>query len=33
MTVGRKHGVSGRKGGYYDLRRYVFKGKGNADGR
>ena len=23
----------GRKGGYYDLRRYVFKGKRNADGR
>ena len=23
----------GRKGGYYDLRRYVFKGKRNVDGR
>lgn len=32
MTAGRKVTGKVEKGGDYDLRRYVFKGKGNADG-
>lgn len=32
MTAGRKREIGGRKGGDYDLRRYVFKSKGHAYG-